>query len=115
MLHYPIPHLLTLVDVEGFFQIIGIPSHGLIANADVDFIFRVWWKMQQNIVGWHVVVQSVAMVDIVYSIQECLRQFVAILPKHLHMPRGIKLLLVVIVEVDKDRRLKYDVDTLTII
>jgi hypothetical protein len=55
------------------------------------------------------------MVDIVHSIQECPRQFVALLPKHLHKPRGIKLLLVVIVGVDKDRRLKCDVDTLTII
>jgi hypothetical protein len=40
---------------------------------------------------------------------------VALLPKHLHTPRGIKLLLVVIVGVNKDRCLKYDVDTLTII
>jgi hypothetical protein len=55
------------------------------------------------------------MVDIVHSIQECPRQFVAPLPKHLHTPRGIKLLLVVIVGVEKDRRLKCDVDTLTII
>jgi hypothetical protein len=55
------------------------------------------------------------MVDIVHSIQECPRQFVVLLPKHLHMPCGIKLLLVVIVGVDKDRRLKCDVDTLTII
>jgi hypothetical protein len=60
-------------------------------------------------------VQSVAMVDIVHSIQECSRQFVAPLPKHLHMPRGIKLLLIVIVGVNKDHRLKCDVDTLTII
>jgi hypothetical protein len=39
----------------------------------------------------------------------------ALLPKHLHTPRGIKLLLVVIVVVDKDRRLKCDVDNLAII
>jgi hypothetical protein len=50
-LHYPIPCLLILMDVEGFLQIIEIPSHGSIANADVDFILRVWWKMQQDIVG----------------------------------------------------------------
>jgi hypothetical protein len=55
------------------------------------------------------------MVDIVHSIQECPHQFVALLPKHLHMPRGIKRLLVVIVGVDKDCCLKCDVDTLTII
>jgi hypothetical protein len=55
------------------------------------------------------------MVDIVHSIQECPREFVALFPKHLHTPRGIKLLLVVIVGVDKDCRLKCDVDTLTII
>jgi hypothetical protein len=55
------------------------------------------------------------MVDIVHSIQECPRQFMALLPKLLHTPRGIKLLLVVIVGVNKDRRLKCDVDTLTII
>jgi hypothetical protein len=59
--------------------------------------------------------QSMAMVDILHSIQECPRQFVALLPKHLHTPRSIKLLLVVIVGIDKDRRLKCDVDTLTII
>jgi hypothetical protein len=55
------------------------------------------------------------MVDIVHSIQECPYQFVALLPKYLHTPRGIKLLLVVIVGVNKDHRLKCDVDTLTII
>jgi hypothetical protein len=55
------------------------------------------------------------MVDIVHSVQECPHQFVAFLPEHLHTPRDIKLLLVVIVGVDKDRRLKYDVDTLAII
>jgi hypothetical protein len=55
------------------------------------------------------------MMDIVHSIQECLRQFVVLLPKHLHTPCDIKLLLLVIVGVDKDRRLKCDVDTLTII
>jgi hypothetical protein len=55
------------------------------------------------------------MVDVVHSIQECPRQFVALLPKHLHTPRGIKLLLVVIAGVDKDRCLKYEVDTLAII
>jgi hypothetical protein len=55
------------------------------------------------------------MVDVVHSIQECPHQFVALLPKHLHTPRGIKLFLVVIVGVNKDRRLKCDVDTLVII
>jgi hypothetical protein len=60
-------------------------------------------------------VQSVAMVDVVHSIQECPRQFVALLSKHLHTPLGIKLLLVVIVGVNKERCLKCDVDTLTII
>jgi hypothetical protein len=39
----------------------------------------------------------------------------ALLPKHLHTPRGIKLLLVVIVGVDKECCLKCDVDTLAII
>jgi hypothetical protein len=39
----------------------------------------------------------------------------AFLPKHLHTPRGIMLLLVVIVGVDKERCLKCDVDTLAII
>jgi hypothetical protein len=51
VLHYPIPRLLTLVDVEGILQIIEIPSHGPIANADVDFIREIWQKMQQDIVG----------------------------------------------------------------
>jgi hypothetical protein len=55
------------------------------------------------------------MVDIVHSVQECPCQFVAFLPEHLHTPCDIKLLLVLIVGVDKDRRLKYDVDTLAII
>jgi hypothetical protein len=55
------------------------------------------------------------MVDVVYSIQECPCQFVAFLSKHLHTHRGIKLLLVVIVGVNKDCPLKYDVDTLAII
>jgi hypothetical protein len=55
------------------------------------------------------------MVDIVHSIQECPHQFVVLLPKHLHTLRDIKLLLVVIVGVNKDRRLKCDVDTLSII
>jgi hypothetical protein len=55
------------------------------------------------------------MVDIVHGVQECPRQFVAVLPEHLHTPRDIKLLLVLIVGVDKDRRLKCDVDTLAII
>jgi hypothetical protein len=55
-----------------------------------------------------------AMVDIVHSIQEYPCQFVALLPKHLYTPRGIKLLLVVIVGVDKERCLKCDVDTLAI-
>ena len=36
-------------------------------------------------------------------------------PKHLHTPRGIQLLLIVIVGIDKDCCLKCDVDTLTII
>jgi hypothetical protein len=40
---------------------------------------------------------------------------VALLPKHLHTPRGIKLILVVINGVDKDRHLKCDVHTLAII
>jgi hypothetical protein len=55
------------------------------------------------------------MVDVVHSVQECPRQFVALLLKHFHTPCGIKLILVVIVGVDKDRRLKCDVDTLAII
>jgi hypothetical protein len=55
------------------------------------------------------------MVDVDHSIQECPRQFVALLPKHLYTPRGIKLILVVIVGVDKDCRLKCDVDALAII
>jgi hypothetical protein len=54
------------------------------------------------------------MVDVVHSIQECPRQFVALLPKHLYTPCGIKLLLVVIVGVNKERYLKCDVDTLMI-
>jgi hypothetical protein len=54
------------------------------------------------------------MVDIVHSIQECPHQFVALLPKHLHTPRGIKLILVVISGVDQDHCLKCDVDTLAI-
>ena len=40
-----------LVDVEGFLQFIEIANHGPIANANVDFIQEVWWKMQENIVG----------------------------------------------------------------
>jgi hypothetical protein len=55
------------------------------------------------------------MVDVVHNIKECPRQFVALLPKHLHTPRGINLLLVVIVGINKDRCLKSDVDTLAII
>ena len=59
--------------------------------------------------------QSVAMVDIIHSIWECLRQFMRLLPKYLHTYRGLQLLLVVIVGVDKDHCLKCEVDTLTII
>jgi hypothetical protein len=55
------------------------------------------------------------MVDIVHSVQECPCQFVAFLPEHLYTPHNIKLLLVHIVGVDKDHRLKYDIDTLAII
>ena len=55
------------------------------------------------------------MVNIVHSIQECPHQFVALLPKHLHTHRGLKLLLVVIVGINKECHLKCDVDTLTII
>ena len=53
--------------------------------------------------------------DIVHSIQERPCQFVALLLKHLHTHRGLKLLLLIIVGIDKERHLKYDVDTLTII
>ena len=55
------------------------------------------------------------MVDIIHTIQECPCQFVALLLKHLYMLRGIKLLLVVIVGANKDRRLKCNEDTLMII
>jgi hypothetical protein len=55
------------------------------------------------------------MVDVVHSIQDCPRQFVVLLPKHLHTPCGIKLLLVVIIGIDKELCLKCDVDTLAII
>ena len=54
------------------------------------------------------------MVDVIHSIQECPCQFVALLPKHFHKLGGIKLFLVVIIGVDKECCLKYDVDTLVI-
>ena len=55
------------------------------------------------------------MVDIIHSIKECPHQFVALLPKYLHKPCSIKLLLVVIIGVNKECCLKCDVDTLVII
>jgi hypothetical protein len=52
-------------------QVIEIPSRGPITDVDVYFIWEVWREMQHDIVEQHVVVQIVAMVDIVHSIQEC--------------------------------------------
>src|SRR5450759_4258617 len=55
-----------------------------------------------------------AMVDIVHSIHERPRQFVALLSKYLHTVCGLQLLLVVILGKGNERRMKCGLDILTI-